>query len=69
MSTNESSLDRALRIVIGVAVLSLVAIGPRTLWGLLGLVPLLTGLVGVCPLYRVFGIATCATGGGRTHAT
>jgi hypothetical protein len=59
MLTNESILDRSLRIVIGLLALSLVVIGPKTLWGLLGLVPLLTGFVGFCPLYRVLGITTC----------
>lgn len=59
MLTNESILDRSLRIVIGLLVLSLVVIGPKTSWGLLGLVPLLTGFVGFCPLYRVLGITTC----------
>ena len=58
MLTNESSIDRALRVVLGIVVLSLVVVGPRTMWGLVGLVPLLTGLVGFCPLYRVLGIST-----------
>ena len=65
MLTNESSIDRALRVVIGIVVLSLVISGPKTMWGLLGLVPLLTGLVGFCPLYRVLGISTCSAHGGR----
>lgn len=68
MPTNESSIDRALRIVIGIAVLSLVFVGPKTMWGLLGLVPLLTGLVGFCPVYRLLGIQTCPTHGGRKQA-
>jgi hypothetical protein len=68
MSTNESSIDRALRVVLGIVVLSLVVIGPKTMWGLLGLVPLLTGLVGFCPLYRVLGISTCSAHGGRKQA-
>jgi hypothetical protein len=57
--TNEGSLDRALRLIVGVILLSLVFVGPKTLWGLVGLVPLLTGTVGFCPLYRVFGLSTC----------
>lgn len=68
MLTNESSIDRALRVVLGIVVLSLVVIGPKTMWGLLGLVPLLTGLVGFCPLYRVLGISTCSVHGGRKQA-
>lgn len=68
MLTNESSIDRALRVVIGIVVLSLVVVGPRTMWGLLGLVPLLTGLVGFCPLYRVLGISTCPAQGRKQAA-
>jgi SAM-dependent methyltransferase len=68
MLTNESFIDRALRVVIGIVVLSLVVVGPKTMWGLLGLVPLLTGLVGFCPLYRLLGISTCPAHGGRKQA-
>lgn len=68
MLTNESLIDRAVRVVIGIMVLSLVVIGPKTMWGLFGLVPLLTGLVGFCPLYRVLGLSTCAAPGGRKQA-
>ena len=57
--TNEGTLDRAMRIIIGLAVISLVFVGPRTAWGWLGLVPLLTGLAGTCPLYSVLGLNTC----------
>jgi len=42
-----------------VALLSLVFVGPKSLWGLVGVVPLLTGLVGNCPLYTLLGINTC----------
>ena len=59
MSRNEGTLDRTLRIVLGLVLLSLVFIGPKTMWGLIGIVPLVTGLVGVCPLYSVLGIRTC----------
>lgn len=59
MHINESAGDRVLRLLIGAVVLSLFFIGPKTPWGLLGIVPLATGLIGVCPLYRVFGVATC----------
>lgn len=56
---NEGTVDRVVRVVIGLALLSLVFFGPQTLWGLLGLVPLLTGLAGSCPLYTLLGIKTC----------
>jgi hypothetical protein len=57
---NEGTIDRALRVVFGLVVLSLVFVGPQTAWGWVGLVPLVTGLVGFCPLYSVLGINTCS---------
>lgn len=59
MKQNEGPIDRALRIILGLGVLSLTLWGPETKWGLLGLVPLITGLVGFCPLYPLVGINTC----------
>lgn len=56
---NEGVVDRALRVVVGLAVVSLVFVGPKTPWGWVGLVPVLTGLVGWCPLYTLLGINTC----------
>ena len=56
---NVGGIDRVLRIVVGLAILSLVFVGPQTMWGLVGAVPLLTGLVGYCPAYSIFGIKTC----------
>jgi hypothetical protein len=56
---NESALDRTLRVLLGIGLLSLTIVGPHTLWGLVGAVPLLTGLFGFCPIYRVFGYSTC----------
>jgi hypothetical protein len=58
---NEGTLDRGIRIVVGLVLLSLTVAGPRSLWGLVGLVPLLTGAIGYCPLYSVFGVKTCKT--------
>ncbi|MDA0923591.1 DUF2892 domain-containing protein [Roseicyclus sp.] len=60
MSRNEGNIDRALRIILGLGLLALVFVGPQTPWGWIGLVPLVTGLVGFCPLYRLIGINTCA---------
>ena len=57
---NEGTLDRVIRVVAGLAILSLTVVGPRSLWGLIGLVPLATGVLGWCPLYSVLGIRTCA---------
>jgi hypothetical protein len=59
MKTNEASWDRALRVLLGLSLLSLTVIGPQTLWGLIGIVPLLTGFAGTCPLYAVAGASTC----------
>jgi hypothetical protein len=59
MKTNEGKADRIFRVLVGLGLLSLVFIGPQTMWGLVGLVPLLTGAIGVCPLYKVFGLDTC----------
>ncbi len=56
---NAGLLDRGLRVLLGVVLLSLVFLGPQTLLGWIGLIPLLTGLVGFCPLYRLFGLRTC----------
>ncbi|MEY2343246.1 DUF2892 domain-containing protein [Acidithiobacillus sp. IBUN Pt1247-S3] len=56
---NEGGLDRGLRILLGAFVISLVFWGPSSAWGWLGVVPLVTGLVGWCPAYSIFGIRTC----------
>lgn len=59
MTANVGTIDRWLRIVVGVALLALVFVGPKSLWGLIGLVPLVTGLARFCPAYRVAGMSTC----------
>lgn len=59
LPVNEHLVDRVVRVVAGVAILSLTVIGPKSLWGLVGLAPITTGLLGSCPLYTVFGISTC----------
>ncbi len=56
---NEGTIDRAVRVVLGLVLLSLMFVGPKTMWGAIGLIPLLTGLVGFCPLYRLVGLSTC----------
>ncbi|OGQ77284.1 MAG: hypothetical protein A2289_02315 [Deltaproteobacteria bacterium RIFOXYA12_FULL_58_15] len=58
---NEHKVERAIRVVVGLGLLSLVFVGPQTLWGLLGIVPLVTGSVGSCPIYTLFGLSTCRT--------
>lgn len=59
MKANEGSFDRGLRILVGLGLLSLVFLGPKTMWGLVGFVPLITGIAGFCPLYKLLGIDTC----------
>lgn len=59
MKRNEGNLDRSLRIVVGIGALSLVFVGPKSSLGLIGIVPLLTGLIGWCPLYSLIGLNTC----------
>jgi len=58
--TNEGTADRIIRVVIGLGLLSIVFVGPQTPWGWIGVVPLLTGIMGFCPLYRLVGVNTCA---------
>jgi hypothetical protein len=61
MNCNVGGVDRVLRVVVGIGLLSLVFVGPQTAWGWIGAVPLLTGLLGYCPAYLPFGIKTCKT--------
>ena len=59
LPTNEHPVERALRVIVGLGVLALAFVGPKSPWGFLGVVPLATGLLGSCPLYTVFGFSTC----------
>lgn len=60
MKANEGSNDRILRVMLGIGILPLAFVGPQSLWALVGLVPLLTGLFGFCPLYSLLKINTCS---------
>ena len=59
MPRNEGSLDRLLRVIVGLFLIALVFVGPHTPWGWIGIVPLLTGIVGFCPAYTLLGVRTC----------
>lgn len=59
MQTNVGKIDRILRIIAGLVLISLVFVGPKTMWGLIGVIPLVTAFVGFCPAYRILGIRTC----------
>tara|TARA_R110000787_G_scaffold41181_2_gene101931 strand:- start:434 stop:628 length:195 start_codon:yes stop_codon:yes gene_type:complete len=56
---NIGTIDRALRIILGLVLIALVFVGPQTPWGWIGLVPLATGLLRTCPLYSLFGLSSC----------
>ncbi|AQT46150.1 MULTISPECIES: YgaP family membrane protein [Bartonella] len=61
MKQNLGSVDRIIRIIIGVVLLSLIFIldsGARW-FGLIGLIPLITAIIGFCPLYKIFGLSSC----------
>jgi len=60
MTQNIGTLDRVIRIIFGLVLLSLTVVGPHTAWGYLGVIPIITALTGVCPLYRLIGVSTCA---------
>jgi len=55
---NVGGIDKILRIVVGLALISLVFIGPKTLWGWIGIIPLATGLINFCPAYALLGFGT-----------
>jgi hypothetical protein len=59
MTSNIGTIDRVLRIALGLVLISLAFTGTIGLWGYIGVVPLLTGLVRICPLYSLLGVNTC----------
>lgn len=59
MKVNEGSLDRIIRVVAGLALIAWAALFGGPVWAWIGLVPLATGAIGMCPLYSILGINTC----------
>lgn len=59
MKPNEGTIDRALRVIAGLVLIALAATGTVGMWGWIGIMPLLTGAIGVCPAYSIFGLSTC----------
>lgn len=59
MKRNTGQIDRIVRIALGIGLIAAVFIGPKTALGWIGLIPLITGLVGNCPAYSLFGWSTC----------
>jgi hypothetical protein len=58
MKPNIGKVERVVRVVVGLGILSLAFVGPRASWAYLGILPLLSGLVGWCPPYALLGIST-----------
>ena len=61
MKRNVHTVDKIIRIIVGLILLSLCILGPKSWWGLLGLIPLITGIIGNCPIYSIFGFSTCSS--------
>jgi hypothetical protein len=59
MKKNIHPIERVIRVVVGVILVTLAFVGPANPWFLLGIIPVLTGLIGWCPPYQLLGISTC----------
>lgn len=59
MKANEGGIDRILRVVAGLILIGLTLTGTIGVWGWIGVIPLATGALGMCPLYSMLGINTC----------
>ncbi len=59
MKCNSGTVDRAVRVIAGLALIGMAATGTIGAWGYIGVVPLLTGAIGFCPAYAIFGMNTC----------
>lgn len=64
MVSNIGVTDRSIRIIVGMVLIATVFVGPQTPLGWIGVIPLVTALIGWCPAYRLFGVKTCRTGQG-----
>ncbi|MGH1430065.1 MAG: YgaP family membrane protein [Neptuniibacter sp.] len=60
MEKNIGTVDKALRILVGLVLIALVFVGPQTAWGWIGLPVILIAAFGWCPLYKVLGVSTCS---------
>lgn len=61
MKCNAGGIDRGVRVVAGLALIGLTLTGTIGVWGWIGVVPLLTGIIGFCPVYTLLGMNTCST--------
>lgn len=59
MKMNEGTIDRTLRVIAGLVLITLAATGTVGMWGWIGIMPLLTGAMGFCPGYTILGLSTC----------
>ena len=59
MKNSEGTIDRALRVIAGLVLIALTLTGTIGVWGWIGVVPVLTGLLGWCPVYTLLGLNTC----------
>ncbi|MGE3608350.1 MAG: DUF2892 domain-containing protein [Bacteriovoracaceae bacterium] len=59
MQKNIHPIERGVRVVLGLGLMSMAFIGPENKWFLLGIIPVLTGALGWCPPYQLLGINTC----------
>ena len=62
MKINVGNMDRALRIIVGIILITLAATGIFAPWGWIGIIPLVTGIIKSCPLYSILGMNTCPMG-------
>ncbi|MGZ3773407.1 MAG: YgaP family membrane protein [Pseudobdellovibrionaceae bacterium] len=61
MKKNIHPVERVIRIIVGLVLVSMAFVGPANPWFFLGFIPLATGLIGWCPPYAMFGFSTCPT--------
>lgn len=59
MEPNVGKTDKMIRIAAGLLLISLAFVGPKTPWGFIGVVPLLTAFINFCPAYKLLGVNTC----------
>jgi hypothetical protein len=60
VKANVGGIDRILRIVVGLVLIGLVFVGPKVVWGWVGVIPLVTGFFKFCPFYPLFGMSSCS---------
>jgi len=61
MTTNVGTVDRVIRGLVGLFLIAMVFVGPQTPWGWIGVIPLVTAILGFCPAYKLLGFSTCPT--------